>query len=41
VEKYGKAGGATDDNMIWPMHFACWTAKATDTPSEYVILIAS
>jgi len=41
VEKYGKARGATYDNMIWPMHLTCWTTKATDTHSEYAILIAS
>jgi hypothetical protein len=40
VEKYGKAGQATDDNIIWCMHFACCTTKATNTHSEYVILIA-
>jgi hypothetical protein len=26
---------------IWRMLIACWVAKATDTHSEYVILIAS
>ena len=25
---------------IWRMRFACWITKATDTHSEYVILIA-
>ena len=25
---------------IWRMHVACWISKATDTHSEYVILIA-
>ena len=25
---------------IWRMRFACWIRKATDTHSEYVILIA-
>jgi hypothetical protein len=30
----------TDDNIIRHMHFACWLTKATDTPSEYVIIIA-
>jgi formylmethanofuran dehydrogenase subunit E-like metal-binding protein len=30
---------ATDDNTIRRMRFACWIAKATDTHSEYVILI--
>jgi hypothetical protein len=37
VEKYGRARQATDDNII---RFACWITKATDTLSEYVILIA-
>ena len=40
VEKYGTAGQATDDNIIRRMRFACWITKATDTHSEYVILIA-
>jgi hypothetical protein len=31
VEKYGRAGQATDDNIIWRMRFACWVNKATDT----------
>jgi hypothetical protein len=29
----------TDDNIIWRMRFVLWISKATDTPSEYVILI--
>jgi len=40
VEKYGTDGQATDDNITWHIHFACWIIKATDTHSEYVILIA-
>jgi hypothetical protein len=40
VEKYGRAGQATDDNIIRRMRFACWITKATNTYSEYVILIA-
>jgi hypothetical protein len=40
VEKYGKAGQATDDNIIRRMRFACWITKATETHSEYVILTA-
>jgi hypothetical protein len=40
VEKYGRATQATDDNIIRRMRFACWITKATDTQSEYVILIA-
>jgi hypothetical protein len=39
VEKYGRAIQATDDNIIQPMRFVCWVTKATDTHSEYVILI--
>jgi hypothetical protein len=39
VEKYGKARQATD-NKIWRIRIACWITKATDTHSEYVILIA-
>jgi hypothetical protein len=31
---------ATDDNIIQRMRVACWIIKATDTHSEYVILIA-
>jgi hypothetical protein len=38
VEKYGKAGQATDDNITWRMRFACRITKATDTHSEYVKL---
>jgi hypothetical protein len=40
VEKYGRARQATGDNIIRRMRFACWITKATDTHSEYVILIA-
>ena len=39
VEKYCRAGQATDDN-IRRMRIACWLPKATNTHSEYVILIA-
>jgi hypothetical protein len=39
VKKYGTARQATDDNTIQRMRFACWITKATDTHSEYVILI--
>jgi hypothetical protein len=39
-EKYGRARLATDNNIIRRMRFACWITKATDTHSEYVILIA-
>jgi hypothetical protein len=40
VEKYGTARQTTDDNKILRMRFTCWITKATDTHSEYVILIA-
>jgi hypothetical protein len=39
-EKYGRAGQAIEENIIQRMRFACWKTKATDTHSEYVILIA-
>jgi hypothetical protein len=38
-KRYGTAGQATDDNIIRRMRFVCWKTKATDTHSEYVILI--
>ena len=37
VETYGRAREATGDNRVRRIHIACWVAKATDTPSEYVI----
>jgi hypothetical protein len=40
VEKYGWAREATDDNKIRRMRFARWITDATNTHSEYVILIA-
>jgi hypothetical protein len=40
VEKYGRAGQATDDNIIRRMRFEYWVTKSTDTHSEYIILIA-
>ena len=40
VEKYGRAGQATDDNAIWRKRFACWITKATNINSGYAILIA-
>jgi hypothetical protein len=40
VEKYGRAGQATDDDILRHMCTACWITKATDTHSEYVISIA-
>ena len=40
MEKYGRAGQATDDNVIRCMRIACWVTKCTNTHSEYVILTA-
>ena len=40
VEKYGRAREATDKNIIRRVRFACWINKATNTHSEYEILIA-
>jgi hypothetical protein len=38
--KQGRDGQATDDNIIRRMRFACWITKATNSRSQYVILIA-
>jgi len=40
VDKYVTDRHATDDSIIRRMRFACWKTKATDTTSEYVILVA-
>jgi hypothetical protein len=40
VEKYSTARLVVDDNIMPRIRFACWITKATDTPSECVILIA-
>ena len=40
VEKYCTVRQATDDNTIGRMSFACWITKATDSHSEYAIIIA-
>jgi len=39
-KKYCRAGQATDYNIARRTRIACWITKATDTHSEYVILIA-
>ena len=31
VEKYGRAGQATDGSVVGCMRFACWMTRATDT----------
>ena len=39
-KKLGRVRQVTDDNIIRRMRFVCWVPKATNTHSEYVILIA-
>jgi len=39
VEKYGRARQATDDSIIRRMRFASQITKATETDSNFVILI--
>ena len=36
---YGGARQAIGGNIIWLMRFECWVTKATNTHSEYAILI--
>ena len=40
VEEHGRAIQGTDDNIIRRMRLTCWIPKATDTHSEYSIIIA-
>ena len=41
MEKYRRAAGqAADGNIIIHMRIACWVTKATNTHTEYIILIA-
>jgi hypothetical protein len=40
VEKYATARQATGGNVIRRMRFACYMVKATETHSEYVLLMA-
>jgi hypothetical protein len=40
VEEYGRARQATDGNITQRMRSACPVTKATDTHSQYVIIIA-
>ena len=40
MEKYGIDRRGKDDNIIRRMRFACLITKATNTHSEYVIIIA-
>ena len=39
VDKCGRAGQVTDNNIIWRMRIAYWVTKATDIHSEYVIRV--
>ena len=39
VEKYGTARLSTDGDITRRTRCACWISKATDTHSEYVMLI--
>ena len=39
MQKYGTARQVTE-NITRRMRYACWIKKATDTHSQYVILIA-
>ena len=39
MEKYGRAGEATDDKIVRRLRIICWKSKATDTHSDCVILI--
>ena len=40
MEKRHRVVQFTDENVIQRMRYACWITTATDTPSEYVIIIA-
>ena len=40
MEKFYRAGQATDENIIRRMRIACWVTKATNILSEYVTPIA-
>ena len=41
MAKYGTAGHHKDDSTVWHMCIACCRTRASDTHSEYVILIAT
>ena len=40
LEKYDRTGQVTDDSIIRRIPSACWITKATNSHSEYVIVIA-
>ena len=37
--EYGRAGEATDNNIIRSVRTTSWRAKATDTPPEFVMVV--
>jgi len=39
VDECYTTGQGTDENILRRMRFVCWINEATDTHSEYVILI--
>jgi len=39
VERYSSTVQATDGSMVRHVNFACCISKATEVPSEYVILL--
>ena len=40
VQNYGTTRQATGDNKKWRKRFACWICNATNTHSEYIIVVA-
>jgi len=38
--KHGIARKVLDDKIIFRMRFPCWITKATDTHSEYIVLVS-
>jgi hypothetical protein len=40
VEKYGRDGQATDDNLVRNVRLACWLTKVTNIHSEYLLPVA-
>jgi hypothetical protein len=41
VEKYDRAGQATDGNRKQRLRLTCWVSKVTESHPEYVILLLS
>jgi len=39
VENYGRAGLVTEEDTTLPMRCACWLNRATDSHSEFVIML--